>query len=131
MKNIRRLLLGMAMTVAVLDAGVASSAAVFGIPSSVGTFGQDLSSALVRVHIENGTCDGVGVPSVFIIIRSGRLDGNVAEINSLSMKNAYSTLLAALLSGQTVDLRVPTCSLDAEGEILMDLPTGQVNILAR
>jgi hypothetical protein len=66
MKDVRRILLGLAMVLVVFDAGVASAQSrVIGTINSVGTFGQDLSpgvfSTFIRVHMADGTCDGTPV----------------------------------------------------------------------
>jgi hypothetical protein len=135
MKDVRHLLLGVAMVLAVLDTGVASAASVLGIPNFVGVFVPDFSdnvfSARARVRISNGTCDNTSfTQDLYIIIWSGRLDNSSAELNSLNMKNAYSTLLAALLSGKTVEIQgLPNCSPNERGEIFLDLPTANVSIL--
>jgi hypothetical protein len=90
------------------------------------------SQARARVRIDKGTCDSTNnADGLYIIINSGVLDAtSVAERNSLNMKNAYSTLLTALLSGKTVQIYgFTTCSANAAGEMTLALPNGNVNIL--
>ena len=131
MKNVQRLLLGMAMALAVLDAGVASASGLLGIPNAVGGYSPDLSSqsAHIRVRI-NGTCDTNPVQNLYIILRSGPLNDSSAELNSLYMKNAHSTLLTALLSGKTVEIQgLPDCIPNARGEIFVDVSNANVGVL--
>jgi hypothetical protein len=89
--------------------------------------------ARARVRIDKGECNGTAIQQnnpLYIIINSGVLDAtSVAERNSLNMKNAYSTLLTALLSGKTVQIfGSPTCTQNASGEITLALPNGNVSI---
>src|SRR2546428_5343683 len=133
MKDVRRLLLGLAMVLAVIDAGVASASGVLATPNFVGGFGPELSPdrARARVRFPNGACDGIQFThDLYIIIRSGPLDGSSAELHSLNMKNAYSTLLAALLSGKTVEIQgLPNCIPNERGEIFVDVSDANVALL--
>jgi hypothetical protein len=111
---------------------------VTGTLDRVGTFaplggsGPGGSQVRVQVRIDKGTCDSHDVNSLYVIISSGSLaDTSVAERNSLNMKNAYSTLLTALLSGKTVEIVGPaTCTPTSDG-ITMALGNGTVSIIPR
>jgi hypothetical protein len=131
MKDVRHLrLLGLAMVLAVFDAGVASAATTVGKVTFVGTIGEEVISNVyharlrVRVH---GTCDtDAAEADRWIHIRSGRMD-NIFTHNSVNMRNAYSTLMSALLSGKDVQIDgLPNCS--TTNVIDMDLWTGQVGL---
>jgi hypothetical protein len=103
-----------------------------GTLTRVGEYWAGVSSfAQARVHL-NGTCDGHPVgQNFYIIITSGPLTGSTAETNSVSMKNAYSTLLTALLSGKTVEVQgLPSCHPSTvEGDVKLNLVVGNINIL--
>src|SRR5262245_23271366 len=111
MKDVWRLLLGLSMVLIVISVGVASAASVLGIPDFVGVFEPTVPSqgvnANVRVRFPNGTCDNFALTQAFyVIIQSGPLDNiRSAEFHSLKMKNTYSTLLAALLSGKRIEIQ--------------------------
>jgi hypothetical protein len=130
MKNVRHLLIGLTMVLAVLSAGVASASSTWGKAIFVGTFVEDNSDgvfhARLRVRI-NGTCDTDTVAQDrWIIIRSGRTDGIFAH-NSVNMKNAYSTLMIALLSDKNVQIDgLPHCSTTEA--IFMDLWNSNVGL---
>jgi hypothetical protein len=78
----------------------------------------------VRVH---GTCGTDLTPQDrWIVIRSGRMDGIYAH-NSVNMKNAYSTLMIALLSDKDVQIDgLPHCSTTEA--IFMDLWNSNVGL---
>jgi hypothetical protein len=100
-------------------------------PPSVGSAGSQVRA---RVRIAKGECDQSAIPEnspLYIIINSGVLDGtSLVERNSLNMKNAYSTLLTALLSGKSVQIDgVVSCSPNAAGEVTLALPNGNVSII--
>jgi hypothetical protein len=131
MKNVRRLLLGMAMALAVLNAGVASAATTWGTVTFVGTISEESHDGgfSARLHVRvNGACDtDSAVADRWIIIRSGRMEGIYAH-NGVNMKNAYSTLMAAFLANKTVEIGgLPDCSTTSP--ILMDLWTGKVGMV--
>jgi hypothetical protein len=129
MKGVRHLLMGAAMILAALVADVASASTTWGKVTFVGTFTQEYAQGYharlrVRVH---GTCDADGAAADrWIIIRSGRMDDIYAH-NSVNMRNAYSTLMAALLSGKNVQIGgLSDCSMT--DVIDMDLWTGDVGL---
>jgi hypothetical protein len=77
-----------------------------GTLTAVGEYPGSSSVAKAEVLI-NGKCNSQPLNAPLeIIISSGALSGTATETNSLSMKNAYSTMLAALLSGKTIDLPI-------------------------
>ena len=106
MKAVRHLLTAMVLALAVLGAGVASAASTVGKVTFVGTIGEEYSEGYharlrVRVH---GTCDtDATAADRWIIIRSGRMEDIYAH-NSANMRNAYSTLMAALLADKGVQI---------------------------
>jgi len=77
----------------------------------------------VRIH---GNCDnGSDSDSIWIIISSG----NLTELNSVNMRNTYSTLLTALISGRPVEIEgIQSCSPNTRNELFLDLPTGDVSL---
>ena len=116
----------------------AAQVTVTGTLDRVGTFeplggsGPGGSQVRVQVHIDKGMCDSREVNDLYIIISSGSLaDTSVAERNSLNMKNAYSTLLTALLSGKTVEIFGPTTCTPTSNAITMALGNGTVSIIPR
>jgi hypothetical protein len=123
-------LLAVATIVSVLTVGVSSAATTVGKVTFVGTLGEEssgTSSAHMRVRV-HGTCaaqppsDKDAPGDRWIEIQSARTDGN-----GVNMRNAYSTLLSALLSGKNVQIDgLPDCST-TEG-IVMNLSTGNVAI---
>lgn len=130
MKNVRHLLLGLVMALTMLSEGVASAASgISGKVVFVGTETEDYDGvyhARLRVRVY-GTCDTDLVPQDrWIVIRSGRMDGIFAH-NGVNMKNAYSTLLAAILTGKDVLIwGLPNCS--TSDAIFMDLWSGTVGL---
>jgi hypothetical protein len=113
--------------------GEAYAATVIGPVTFVGVVAPDTQAgnAIARVRITNGECETSPVEGdLWIIIGSGNLNNSIgAEINSLNMKSAYSTVLAALLSGKRVQIDgLPNCTRNARGEILLNLPTGNVGV---
>ena len=126
-------LLGVAAVVSVLSAGVASAASLVGKVTFVGTIDEDNSggaySARLRVRL-NSTCMGdidTSPKDRWVIIRSGRMDGVFAH-NGVNMRNAYSTLLSALLSGNSVQIDgLPNCNTTST--ISLDLWVGTVGVI--
>ena len=127
MKAVRHLLMGVAMILAVLVAGVASASSAVGKVTFVGTISEENSDigyhARLRVRI-HGTCDtDTAAVDRWIVIRSGRTEDIYAH-NSVNMRNAYSTLMAALLADKIVQIDgLPQCT-----DGTMDLWTGQVGL---
>jgi hypothetical protein len=136
---VRRVRLGLTIGLAVLAppgmvAG-ASAASVYGTLTFFGELPPHIETtdtgavlgefAEVRMRI-NGRCESQQVNDFWVNIRSGNLNGGaLLELNSLNMKNAHSTLLAALLSGKNVQIDgFPSCSQGA----VMELPQGGVAI---
>jgi hypothetical protein len=102
--------------------GLASE--ILGKVTFVGTFPEDSSDgtyhARLRVRI-NGTCDSdTSVKDRWLIIRSGRMDGIYAH-NAANMKNAYSTLTSALLSGKSVQIDYNATNCSTTSAINLDL----------
>jgi hypothetical protein len=129
MKAVRHLLTGLALALALLGADVASAATIWGKVTFVGTISEDSADgyhARLRVRI-NGTCDtDAAVADRWIHIRSGRMEDIYAH-NSANMRNAYSTLMAALLADKSVQIDgLPHCN--AAEVISMDLWTGTVGL---
>jgi hypothetical protein len=137
MKNVRYLLIGLAMVVAVLGAGVASASSLLGIPNLVGVIQPDVSGvpiARARVRFPSGTCDGSAfTQDLYIIIGSGFLNSlfpDDIKTRILNMKNAYSTLLSALLSGKRLEIQgLPSCVPNQFGEIFLNLPDANISVL--
>jgi hypothetical protein len=107
-------LLGVATVASVLSAGVASASSVVGKVKFLGTMSEDSSGGAysARLHVRvSGTCDSdTSIKDRWVEIRSGPMDGIFAH-NSVNMRNAYSTLLSALLSGNSVVIdELPNCS---------------------
>jgi hypothetical protein len=130
MKALRHQLTGLALALAVLGADVALASTTVGKVTFVGTIGEDCSDgchARLRVRVL-GTCDTTDteIKDRWIHIRSGRMDGEFAH-NSVNMRNAYSTLMAALLSGKDIQIDgLPNCS--TESAIHIDLWASQVGM---
>ena len=129
MKAVRHLLTGLALALAVFGAGVASAATTWGKVTFVGTISEDNADgyhARLRVLV-HGTCDtDPAVADRWIHIRSGRMEDIYAH-NSANMRNAYSTLMAALLADKSVQIDgLPHCN-PAE-VISMDLWIGTVGL---
>ena len=111
------------------DSALASSTT--GKVTFLGTIQEELAAGALglrfRVRI-NGTCDTDTVPkSRFLHVRGGRVDGLFAH-NGPNARNAYSTLLAAALSGKSVQIDgIANCSTTA----VIDLPlwAGTVGII--
>jgi hypothetical protein len=79
------------------------------------------AAAWVRIL---GVCSG-GPSNSTIWIKIS--PGDLTELNSLNMKNAYSTLLTALISGRPVEISgMPSCSPNPNGELTLNLPNGYV-----
>jgi hypothetical protein len=114
-----------------IGAAYAQPVGVTGTLDFVGTLDPQAGSARARVRVDQGDCDTGQVNNLYIIISSGNLNNTSgSEANSVNMKNAYSTLLTALLSGKRVQIFGPqSCSPNAAGEIFLDLPTGNVNVI--
>jgi hypothetical protein len=130
MKNVRHLLIGLAMVLAVLGAGVASASTTWGKVTFVGTIAEDRSGggfhARLRVRVHGGCDNDAVAKDRWIIITSGRMDDIFAH-NGVNMKNAYSTLMAALLSGKNVQIdALPNCSV--QDAIELDLWRGTVGL---
>ncbi len=95
-------------------ASTAQAATTWGTVTFVGTIGEAVVNGTyapqmrIRVH---GTCDGDATPKDrWIHINGGRADGIYAH-NGVNMKNAYGTLLAAMLSGKSVQIDgISTCN---------------------
>jgi hypothetical protein len=129
MTAFRHLSMGAAMILAVLVADVASAATTWGKVTFVGTISEEYSEGYharlrVRVH---GTCDtDATAADRWVHIRSGRVE-DIYVHNSANMRNAYSTLMAALLADKSVQIDgLPHCN-PAE-VISMDLWTGTVGL---
>ena len=129
MTAVRHLLTGLVLALAVLGTGIASAATTWGKVTFVGTIGEEYAQGYharlrVRVH---GTCDSDGAAADrWIIIRSGRMDDIYAR-NSVNMRNAYSTLMAALLADKVVQIDgLSNCS--TTDVIFMDLWAGNVGL---
>jgi hypothetical protein len=110
-------------------------AQVLGTVTFAGTFAPNTvaDGARARVRIEQvigSQCAGIDAMTLWVIISSGNLNNSAGvELNSLNMKNAYSTLLTALLSGKTVQIDgVRSCSRNVNGEVFLDLPNGNVSV---
>jgi hypothetical protein len=127
MKMISRLV-AIALVVFGSITGVASASGVMGQVKAVGTISEENVNggyhARLRVHVV-GTCDG-STADIWIVIRSGRTDG-VYSHNGVNMKNAYSTLVSAFLSGKNVLIDgFPSCATNSRRETFMDLWNGGV-----
>lgn len=100
-------------------------------PGSNVVGGVQVNYARARVRI-NGDCDnGSDSDSIWIIISSGNLtsSGYLTEVYSVNMKNAYSTLLTALISGRPVEIDgIDSCSPNTRHELTLDLPNGDVSL---
>ena len=103
MKMIRLLLV--ASTISMMFFGSVSRGATFvGTTDSVGTFGQDLTSAaspstVLRVRVAV-TCEGAPVRDLYLIMSSGSLKGDVAEVNSASLRAGTQHALIRFAFGQ-------------------------------
>jgi hypothetical protein len=129
MTAFRHLLMGAAMILTGLGADVASAATTWGKVTFIGTISEEYSEgyhARLRVRI-HGTCDtDATAADRWIHIRSGRMEDIYAH-NGVNMKNAYSTLMAALLADKSVQIDgLPHCS--TTDVINMDLWTGHVGL---
>jgi hypothetical protein len=95
----------------------------------VGGVQQNYARARVRIH---GDCDnGSDSDSIWIIISSGNLTSSapLTETYSVNMKNAYSTLLTALLSGKPVEIDgIDSCDPNTRHELTLTLPNGDVSL---
>jgi hypothetical protein len=100
-----------------------------GTLTAVGESSGSSSVAKAEVLI-NGKCNSQPLNAPLeVIISSGALSGTATETNSLNMKNAYSTMLAALLSGKTIELSgLSGCAATIQGPVTLDLTTGSVLI---
>ena len=114
-------------------AGIASAATTVGTVTYLSTFAEIgnesvglQARAIVRVK---GTCDNETDPNKerVIYVRSGRTDGMHSH-NAVTMKNAYSTLLSAFLSGKRVELRGLT-SCGASSNLELPIGSNGVGIL--
>jgi hypothetical protein len=107
MTTLRNLAVASALALTLLAASDAGAAVIRGKATFVGTFSEEVSggtySARARVRTF-GTCDNDNTPKErWVLIRSGRMDG-VYVHNSVNMRNIYSTLTAALLSGKSIEI---------------------------
>lgn len=67
--------------------------------------------AVFRFRVSESVCGNDKTPKDrWVKIRSGRMDGAYAH-NSANFKNAYSTVMASLLSGKTIEVDgAPNCN---------------------
>lgn len=131
MKHARRVLAGLTIGLAVLATPLlvtgASASSLVGTVTFVGTLAANPTIANVRVRISGGECDGQKVDVQWVHINSGELNTSTYESYSTNMKNAYSTLLAALLTGKSIQIDgIPSCSTTEP--IPMELPNGNVGL---
>lgn len=98
----------------------ALAASVSGKVNFVGTVKEYTASneglhAQLRIRVSDSTCKSgsnqTGQPTErWITIKSGRMDGQFAH-NSANFRNAFSLLMAAFLSGKSVQIDgVPNCN---------------------
>ena len=110
--------------------GVAHAATTSGKVTFVGTVTEEAAaggfSARMRIRV-NGTCDtDLVAKDRWLVIRSGRTDGLLSH-NGINMRNAYSTLMAAMLSGKSVQIDlIPNCS--TTNVIFVDLWAAQIGM---
>jgi hypothetical protein len=131
MNTAKRIIAAGAAALILSGAGSALAASTVGKVTFLGTIEEEAAGGAFgprfRVRI-NGTCDNDSTPkSRFIAVRGGRTDGVFAH-NGPNTRNAYSTLLAAALSGKTVQIDgIANCSTTA----VIDLPlwAGTVGII--
>jgi hypothetical protein len=132
MKTVRHLLMGLALALAVLGAGVASAnSTVYGTVTMISPTNEEFHDGgmSARFHVTvKSTCDNdTTVKDRSITIRSGHMvqmvegyplpDGLYAPPTSdvrwahrgVNMRNVHSILLAALLSGRPVQIQTPDC----------------------
>jgi hypothetical protein len=131
MKNARRMLAGLTIGLAVLAPPLlvagASASSLTGTVTFVGTLTADATIANVRVRISGGECDGQKVNEQWVHINSGVLYGSTHESYSTNMRNAYSTLLAAFLTGKSIQIDgLPSCSTTEP--IPLELPNSNVGL---
>ncbi len=133
MKSFQKTMAGLTMAAAVLlgtGASTAQAATTWGKVTFVGTVAETnvngVYNARMRIRV-SGTCDTDGVvKDRWVIISSGRMDGAYAH-NGVNMKNAYSTLMTALVSGKNVQIdALSTCSNAAA--INLNLWSAQIGI---
>ena len=129
MKTMRHLLTGVALVLAlaVLGTGVASAGStVYGKVTSITPSNEEYHdggmSVLFTGYCLESMCDNDGtVKDRWIRIRSGHMVQLMLDYSpptsdvrwahrGVNMRNAYSTLLAALLSGRPVEIQTLDCS---------------------
>lgn len=110
---------GMIMLLLVLGTNLfsarsAAGAAMTGKVTFVGTLKEYHTDsggyqARFRIRLSDSTCTNQKNPKDrWIEVRSGRMDGAYAH-NMANVRNAFSVVLAAFLSGKTVQVDLPTC----------------------
>src|SRR5690349_11082214 len=121
------LTIGLAMLAPPLLVAGASASSLVGPVTFVGTLTSDATIANVRVRISSGECDGQKVNEQWVHIKSGSLNGSTQETYSTNMRNAYSTLLAAFLTGKSIQIDgLPSCGTTEA--IPLELPNGNVGL---
>jgi hypothetical protein len=99
-------------------ASTSLAASVSGKVTFVGTLSESGSGGVFTpnfgVRVSGSSCDGGNVRDRWIHVNAGRMDGAFVH-NTVNTRNAYSTLIAAYLSGKNVqiDATTITCSSTA------------------
>lgn len=111
--TLHRLVIGSVLVLGSLFAGTASAESVYGKINFLGTISEEFDAgfhARFRMRVAQSTCGSDPTPTDrWIHVRSGRMDGEFAH-NSPNLRNAYSTLLVAFLTGNNVQIdNVPSC----------------------
>ncbi len=66
--------------------------------------------ARFRFRMKDSICNGVTIPSRWVTVKSGRMDGQYVH-NQAAFRAAYNTLMTAFLSGKSIQVdNLPSCS---------------------
>jgi hypothetical protein len=115
MRSITVHLLALAVFASTLGiATVGKAANVVGRVTYIGTLSEVAIaggfSPQFRVRVSDSSCDGGAPGERWIHVVGGRADGVLAH-NAVNIRNAYSTIMTAMLAGRQIEIQgIPNCS---------------------
>jgi hypothetical protein len=80
-----------------------------------------------RIRVSGSSCDGGNVQDRWIVVNGGRSDG-VYSHNDTNTRNAYSTLVAAFLSGKTTQIDSGNIVCNSTATQFINLYSSQIGV---